>query len=258
MLLPTRAICITIDRSRADRYVRTIRELHRLGYVDAAITTVDGVRGTDLSDCTLKDVTTASTYFHIRQGRRTDHTQIDSVGAVGCALSHALAWRACATYGEPVLVVEDDVTTPHTRDSLQALVESAPESFDILRLSRIMPWFHPATERTDDETWEAGGVTVSTAMYIVTPRAARVLMKYVQPIDTHVDMYMSMVAKKYGLTEYTVRKSVVEECDAQSTIQHTEPQPMATAAQRAQQGTSLFFVLVITLSVLAVAVILTY
>lgn len=154
-----------------------------------------------------------------------------TVGSLGTALSQARAWRMARSCGAPLLVFEDDTQLVGPPGAFEAQLDRAlqttPQSFDLFLLAdlaKVQPraaYAQPVSalvEQVSGEFWGLFG-------YIVTPRAAQLLLDSLYPIDVQADSYILQNHKSWQLAVFRTRadlvwtnNSVSRQTDAQAPV----------------------------------------
>lgn len=138
----------------------------------------------------------------IMRGHRRDHTDINTLGMVGCYLSHVALWRKVVDDDLPLAVaMEDDAYVTSTqRDRVDGLLAQLPPptEWDVLILGHA----HPPTQTPSKRFPGFGDVTYwyGTIAYVVSKRGAQRLLAQALPILFQVDGYMAYMAKLGQLT----------------------------------------------------------
>jgi len=130
---------------------------------------------------------------------RRSHYEIHSRGAVGASFSHIKTWKTFLKSGAAyALVLEDDVELPATfammvRDCARAL----PDNWDMW----ILGWNHNPTDTLHKDSSPFRQVLHFTGAhcYIVSRKAAKILVDEAFPIETHIEHFMSNVAFMHEL-----------------------------------------------------------
>ena len=129
----------------------------------------------------------------------TEENFIDSDGAMGCFASHYNAWKMIVEGEEQIaLVLEDDVNfKPGFETSLQSILQSTPEDFDILFIGGTyeggtysLGIYKPEFARKNAFTTEA---------YIISKNGATKLIELVdnkKSTSCNVDWYLHNLGKK--------------------------------------------------------------
>jgi GR25 family glycosyltransferase involved in LPS biosynthesis len=185
------AFCITLER-RQDRWKR-FQDQSGIDGLD--LKRFIGVDGKTIDLKTDQRVTTLTKRNILTKSRRS-HEELDSIGGVGCALSHIAVWQWLADSDhEMVLVFEDDAVVPPNfiARANQCIKESTilkdPKKWDLWLLGGI--WDDLTKIPGEEVTFRIGSYVLFHA-YILTKRAARILLKDVYPIHSHIDIWVSI------------------------------------------------------------------
>ena len=188
------AVCITLER-RADRW-RRFQDQPGLLTVKRFL----GVDGKTINLDTDDRVTTL-TKRNIKTNTRRSHEELDSIGGVGCALSHIAVWQWMVDHNQEMcLVFEDDAVVPadFTQRTNQIIKDSTvlknPTQWDIWLLGG--KW--DDRSRIPNEPKESHVIRVGSFVlfhaYVLTLSAAKQLLKNAYPIHCHIDMWASIHA----------------------------------------------------------------
>ena len=188
---------INLDRAKERmHHIRDNLDRHAIPF--RRISAIDGSK---LSDHQVRECTTwACRHF------------LCTPSMIGCALSHRIAWNEIASLPDSFYVIlEDDVEW--TKDTTQGFVELSRlvhargiHSSDICIINCCS---HPMLNKdtwTPDKNLElihAPLINSCTACYLVTPAAARELLKYHDKVTWHVDIVMYLG----GLRKYCWKTS---------------------------------------------------
>ena len=135
---------------------------------------------------------------HIINHGRSDHMQLPNREALGCLLSHAALWRKIIELEAPAFIFEEDILADeYTNQELEILFQEMQFSpHEILMLD-------PGHLNTEG-TWNYVGKTAAncsrrcvwfgTRAYLLTPKGASVLIRYLDPISVQVDAYITLMA----------------------------------------------------------------
>jgi len=197
------AYCISLDR-RVDRWQRF------MGQTVAAGLHVKRWSATDGKTIDVESDERISVFArrNIIEKTRRSHEEIDSIGAVGCALSHIGLWRALVmSKHEYFLIFEDDaVVPPDFVERMTALLATSARlrdtsSWDVWMLGGA--W---KAEQSDIDAARATGEAVVDLGrfylihgYVINRRAATTFLANCFPIQAHIDHYMSMCARFEGI-----------------------------------------------------------
>ena len=185
--VPAFVICLESKaKARCDVNMESIRKVFPLAERTAAVDANDIGAATDPRiSCFAK--------YNIQRGLDTDLMHINSAGAVGCALSHIGLWNRCASLGQPIVVVEDDMFICDTKAAqIRNAMAHLPTDVDF---ASIM--YSPVLSNTGlcGAQWcPIKHGFAGMLMYYVTPRGARILLQEALPVVTHVDAYIGFVS----------------------------------------------------------------
>jgi len=113
-------------------------------------------------------------------------------GEIGCWASHYLLWQRCVESGQPIIVLEDDITLlPSFAQLLQALPE-LPEQVSYFRLHAgdrpSTPWYRFG-DFVLHRYWRS---PLCTLGYYLAPAAAAQLLRHAEhwvlPVDDYMDL----------------------------------------------------------------------
>ena len=193
--------CITLAR-RDDRWKRfqdqsAIRQLPVKKFL--------GVDGKTIDLKTDSRVTTL-TKRNIRTKSRRSHEELDSIGGVGCALSHLALWQWMISHQTPLcLVFEDDAFVPpdFIKKANMCIQQSPilqdPSKWDLWLLGGIWEDLTeipsgkpiPLSLKMEYDTVRIGSF-MTTHCYVMTLHGAQRYAAEILPIHAHIDMWMSI------------------------------------------------------------------
>ena len=190
--------CITLER-RPDRWRRfqdqsgiNGLDLHKFLSVDGK--TIDVKNDDRIAVCTKRNILTKT---------RRSHEELDSVGGVGCALSHIAIWQWMVNNNQELcLIFEDDalVTPDFIEKANKCIKESTilkdPTKWDIWLLGGI--WDNLTYIPNESTCIRIGSFATSHAMVMPLHTAKR-LLRDVYPIHAHIDLWMSIYSFVYDL-----------------------------------------------------------
>jgi len=191
------AFCITLER-RPDRWKRFqdqygvsyLPKLRRFLAVDGK--TIDVIHDPRIAIPTKRNIL-------IKE--RRSHEEIDSVGAVGCALSHIAIWQWMRDNNAPiVLVFEDDAVVPpdfvsraNSVIEKSAILQKPGKSWDLWLIGAN--WQANSSSRLEKSSFlEKPSVWFLSHCYVITLPYAAKLLEDALPITTHIDFWMSNYA----------------------------------------------------------------
>jgi hypothetical protein len=117
---------------------------------------------------------------------RDDHRNINTIGGIGCYLSHVNAWKHVVNLDHPELILEDDATLIPGKDWRKCFSEWQQGSHQNPRIKFLQ--YGPLGS---DVYWGA-------AAYMINPAAARFLVDRALPVDMHPDLFMHSVIRQHG------------------------------------------------------------
>jgi glycosyl transferase family 25 len=214
------AFCITLER-RQDRWRRFQDqsgidglELKRFLGVDGK--TIDIRNDNRVALCTKRNI--------LAKMRRS-HEELDSVGGVGCALSHIAVWQWMVDNNQEIcLVFEDDAVVPP--DFIQkanacisdSVILRDPKKWDMWLLGGI---WDKLTRIPGEKKAVRVGEFVLFHAYVMTLHGAKRLLKDVYPIHSHIDLWTSIYGyvhdfRTIGCTDLILRQNQKVKTDIQS------------------------------------------
>ena len=141
-----------------------------------------------------------NTRVHVITEYRRSHYEIHSRGAIGASLSHLKTWETfLKSKAKYALVLEDDVQLPPTFAMMvRDCAKDLPDNWDIW----ILGWNHSPvdTRKTEASPFRKILHFVGAHCYILSRKAAKVLVDEALPIESHIEHYMNNVAFLRGLT----------------------------------------------------------
>jgi GR25 family glycosyltransferase involved in LPS biosynthesis len=217
--------CITLAR-RQDRWNRFIQqnEVEKL-----KIQKINGIDGKTLDILNDKRIN-PFTKRNILRHKRRSHEELDSVGGVGCALSHRAAWEKFLESGAPFgLIFEDDAVVPlGFFDELALVFENDPEvrsgEFDLLTFSGVKRFKNPTSSMKQGFS-PLSSFALGHA-YIVSKRAAQLFYDESLPISHHIDFYMPVQCMLHDLKMLGSSRYILRQVGARSDIQTRPSCPM--------------------------------
>jgi glycosyl transferase family 25 len=189
------AFCITLER-RLDRWKRFQSQP---GVQSLGVKRFLGVDGKTLDIASEQRVTTLTKRNILTKSRRS-HEELNSMGGVGCALSHIAVWQWMVDNNQPFcLIFEDDVVVP---DDLKERANQLIATSLLKNTGQWDMWLLGGT--WDDltsiptETKQSGLVRVGSFVlfhaYVMTLPMAKRLVQDAYPIHCHIDLWTSVYA----------------------------------------------------------------
>lgn len=199
-----RSYCINLDR-RPDRWaevqsqpgIKAMPNVQRFPGVDGKTLNIDN----DARVSTL-------CRYNIKNNTRRSHDLLDSIGGVGCALSHIALWTKLVESSENVfLVLEDDIlATEEQWEHARQLFANNPKladstTWDIWSIGTLDCYeqmgTRPADKRVIEDKWLKCAQFVGLNAYFISRTGAQKLLQDVYPIQQHIDWYITY----YGQTK---------------------------------------------------------
>ena len=214
------AFCITLER-RQDRWRRFqdqsgINQLELKRFLGVDGKTIDVRKDDRVALCTKRNI--------LAKIRRS-HEELDSVGGVGCALSHIAVWQWMVDNNQEVcLVFEDDAVVPPdfveraNKCIKQSTILKDPKKWDMWLLGGI--WDNLTRIPGEPHAIRVGEFVLFHA-YIMTLHGAKRLLKDVYPIHSHIDLWVSIYGyvhdfRTVGCTDLILKQNQKVKTDIQS------------------------------------------
>jgi len=212
--------CITLER-RQDRWRRFqdqpgIDKLDIKRFIGVDGKTIDIRNDNRIALCTKRNI--------LAKMRRS-HEELDSVGGVGCALSHIAVWQWMVDNNQELcLIFEDDaIVPPNFVENINKCISNSvilkdPKKWDIWLLGG--EWDN-LTKIPGEPIAIRVGEFVLFHAYIMTLHGAKRLLKDVYPIHSHIDLWVSIYGyvhdfRTVGCTELILKQNQKVKTDIQS------------------------------------------
>jgi GR25 family glycosyltransferase involved in LPS biosynthesis len=144
---------------------------------------------------------------------RSSHEQLNTMGAIGCYLSHVKCWQNIIDHNlESAIVFEDDVKLVDLEGTTEGTTEGTAESTNFLaQLNKyirelpvgtdLFPFGYSNLRNSCDaeyinELFIKCGLFFGTHAYYITRRGAEILLKNAFPIEIQVDSYMAIMGNQ--------------------------------------------------------------
>lgn len=182
--------CINLDR-RPERYHFFMNQkgVKELIHPPERFSAVDGSKIQVAGNPQISN----QTQHNIMHRTRRSHGEINTVGAIGCSLSHYGVWKRFLETDAPYcLVLEDDAQIPEgfSQKVGTASASKTTPTFDVWMLSyRLYDTTLHAIPGTD---WKSPVYFWGTSSYIVSREGAKRLAEGFFPIESHLDKYMCL------------------------------------------------------------------
>jgi len=196
--------CINLDR-RPDRWAEVTKQPAVKKFPN--LQRFSGVDGKTIDLENDKRISTLGRY-NIKTNSRRSHDMLDSIGGVGCALSHIALWTKLVNSSENVfLILEDDILVKEDQwDTVRMLFAREPQladstTWDIWSIGRIHCFEEMGVKTADrhviEDKWLRCQQFVGLNAYFISKTGAAKLLKDVFPIQQHIDWYITY----YGQTK---------------------------------------------------------
>jgi glycosyl transferase family 25 len=154
---------------------------------------IPGVEG-DKVDTINNQQIGLQTRVQLTTSYRRSHYEIHSKGAIGASLSHYKTWKEFIKSGAKyALIMEDDAELPPTFALMfNHTIKNLPVSWDLW----ILGWNHSPIDlnEKDREPFRQILHFIGAHCYLITRKAAKLFIKEMFPIETHIEHFMSNVA----------------------------------------------------------------
>lgn len=216
-------MCITLER-RNDRWKRF---QDQPGINDLSVKRFLGVDGKNL-DLDKEDRVTTLTKRNIKNHSRRSHEELDTIGGVGCALSHIAVWQWMVDNNQELcLIFEDDAVVPttFTSEANQCIQRSTvlkdPKMWDMWLLGGRWDNLTKIPVEPDHTGVVRVGAFILFHAYVLTLHGAKRFLKDAYPIHCHIDVWASMYShlnniRIVGCTNFMLRQHQATTSNIQS------------------------------------------
>ncbi len=145
------------------------------------------------------------------------HAKFMSLGELGCYASHYSLWEKCIDLNEPICILEDDITLKENFKEGLDFLEKHIQELGYVRLMHLLYDPNVKSEPLDHQNQEiqeyigiikAYSEGVGTQGYVITPKIAKVFLKYSQrwvvPVDTIMDATFIHGVKNLVLQSFVI------------------------------------------------------
>lgn len=217
------SFCITLER-RADRWKRF---QDQSGINGLPIKRFLGVDGKTI-DIKKEDRVATLTKRNILTKSRRSHEELDSIGGVGCALSHIAVWQWMVDNNQPLcLIFEDDAVVPpdfikRANDCIkESVVLKNPKQWDLWLLGGTWDDLSSIPMEPSASGIIRVGSFVLFHAYVMTLDCAKRLLRDVYPIHCHIDLWTSVFSYLHdirivGCTKLKLQQNQKVKTDIQS------------------------------------------
>ena len=211
------AFCINLER-RPDRW----QQFSKQPGVPPNVKRFIGVDGAKL-DIETDDRIPLITKRNIKQKIRRAHEELNTVGGIGCALSHIAVWEWIVQNQAPVtLVFEDDAKVPaNFTEIMNATIDRSPvlkdtSQWELLTLTGIRPETKPHPKDSDIHTCSS---FIGFQCYMITLGCAKRLLKEAYTLHLHIDLWTAVFKQVHGLESICLPKFTVGQRSSKTDIQ---------------------------------------
>lgn len=216
------AFCITLER-RLDRWKRFQSQP---GVQSLSVKRFLGVDGATLDVGSDERVATL-TKRNIHTKKRRSHEELNSVGGVGCALSHIAVWQWMVDNNQSLcLIFEDDaIVPPDVKERANHLIQTSllknTGQWDIWLLGGT--WDDVTS--IPSETKQSGLIRIGSFVlfhaYVMTLPTAKRLIQDAYPIHSHIDLWTSIYAylndlRVVGSPQFKIKQNPKTRTDIQT------------------------------------------
>ena len=189
---------INLDRNK-DRYKTCVNMLNKLGGIFNNFVRLPAVDGKKLEKNQIYDLLTVSALHSLYNYYHLD-SDIRSVGAIGCYLSHHKIWEDMIKNDyKNVIVFEDDTSNVKNYEKIIEFLNNLPVDYDIAFLN----YYNYNISRKDgneltniNNHWcvSLDNTYFFTDSYVISKKGAEKLIEKAFPISEQVDAYIHNIA----------------------------------------------------------------
>ena len=131
--------------------------------------------------------------YNVKNNYKIDHSFMNNVNQLACALSHIKVWKKIKDSGVPGIVFEDDVTIDKTlSDKITNIITKIPKHVDF---ASILYQENDNTEKYNDNWFKIINKSFwGLQMYFLTPVGASILLQNAYPVEIHIDRFIGYLA----------------------------------------------------------------
>lgn len=142
---------------------------------------------------------------NIKENWRRAHEELNSIGGVGCALSHISIWKWLAESDkDAVMIFEDDAKVPYDFLQKYQIVIDNSHILQTGNYDLIVPGNTALPKSYPERFLVEVDVFFGLTCYIITKNCAKNLLAKVYPIMEHIDLWLCLYKFLYGLRIYNV------------------------------------------------------
>jgi glycosyl transferase family 25 len=174
-----------------EKYEKCKKKLKPLGIYPERI---EAIYGKELSPQYIKEVVSPRTIHNIKLGSRDIDSEIDTLGGIGCALSHISLWnKILHEDGDEFIIFEDDLSPKVDREKLKGAIDNLPKDWDIIFLGYILPTLMTNSDTKVSNDWyKINSILFGAHAYLVNKKGVKKLLNGSLPITEHIDNYMTL------------------------------------------------------------------
>ena len=182
--------------NRTDRYDSIKSMCKKLGPPFTENKRIDAVNGKSISNEEIYKLLTMNSILSLYHNSHLD-TDIRSIGAVGCYLSHYNIWKDMILNNyKNVIILEDDTSTIENSKTIMEYINSLPHDYDIGFMNYYNYNLKDSTLLNENKYWCSSKdyTFFLTDCYILSNNGAKILIEKALPISDQVDAYIHTIA----------------------------------------------------------------
>jgi len=240
-----------------EKWIKTLNTLQEL---DISPQRFEAVYGKSLDPKIINKITDPSVYYSIKNGRSIDQ-QLNSMGAIGCYLSHIKLWEMLVKSDKDMfLIFEDDVnispyvTSEDVNNFVKNVISENPNwDFIFLGFTKPLPFF--SKDVCENGICKIKEITFCLHSYIINKKGAKKLLEKAFPIVHQIDSYISYMSARDDIECFRPEKSLFGQensikniFSSMSSIQESPIKSVKTIITRFENNTicySLLFFIII-------------
>lgn len=145
-------------------------------------------------------------YLIDNPNNRCSHQQLNSVGGVGCYLSHYNVWTIYQDTVQGIYIFEDDLQLCSDFPKKLKMIE-IPKDCDVLSFGYL--GFVEKLKCDDSSVTKGDALFFGMQGYYVSSQGMKKLIAHAFPIEVHVDAYISLLAKLNIINQYFTKETMV-------------------------------------------------
>ena len=195
---------INLDKYNT-KYKQSYSILKKQGFEN--INRISAIDGTTLSD-PFQYITFHTQFLIDNPEYRCSHQQLNTLGGIGCYLSHVKCWKELLISDYPgVLIFEDDLQLiPNFKEEYLKMIENIPSDCDVLSFGYLKLFnkqkFKNPIELVRSEYY-------GNQAYYITRNGAKTLLTKAFPIEIQIDGYMSLMNYYSYINIYFTKQTLV-------------------------------------------------